>query len=941
MSFRRSLFSLLALLSIPLLFSQTGESPESANPTFKAKVQVVLVDVVVADRNGQPIKGLQKDDFEVFENGKRQTIASFEEHRGEPTAPVAPRPPLPPHFYSNAPVAPPPGAINVLLLDGLNTEFSDQAAVRRQMIDYLKRINPGPQLGIFTLGSQLRMVEGFTTDPKALIEAINHKHWGGKPETSPMLRTSAEDNVDQAILNSMSGGHASSDGIAALARFQAEMASTEAVNRMSATLDALKELSRYLSGFKGRKNIIWFSDSFPQIDFPSGGERTRIDISSDNGLEKEMKETINMLAAAQIAVYPIAAQGLDTQAMYQAQNMAGPMGIGMTPGERAITDQNQSLQQENVNRYFNHKAADDIASNTGGQAFYNTNGLKDALAEVVHKGAYYYRLSYSPSDKKMVGRYRHIKVKIKKGPYATPYNVAYRRGYYEENEKQASKAKLGPVADLLHPLMGRGLPDATEILYNLRLIPSTVQPGAEGALVGDNKDLRRPVTRYSADFVIPVDSLEFEVTSDGVRHGNVELALVVYDHGGRPLNWIVRSIRTTLKPEIYPAVQKTGVQFHQEMDVPKGEDLYVRAGIYDLEADKAGTLEIPLSEITNGEELETRVPRASANAVRSQPTSTATTPMSDRSSTGASAANNSSSDQTIASASTPGAGGPVPHPTNSGFGAGAPQELRTLQDSDIPAYCAGLAGGGEHSSSLAKVCEFALAMRKKLPDVICDRQTKRYWTVARRYSARGSFATDEEHHADVVTAQVRYRNGDEYYSDVRVDGKPIAAAAPEVSGTWSDGEFATILAGVFVPSSKAEFHYEKEEKLNSIPTLVFDFHVKAENNKLYLLTSGGMTWFPDYSGKLWVDERTSSLLRLERETAYMLQYPIRRMRTEIDYSNVPLGDGTSLVLPTHSNVLICTPPVHINGDSCGRNIIRFTDWHKFGATTKIVMRPAN
>lgn len=594
--------------SVSLLSAQNGTPGEP--PTFKSKVQAVLVDVVVTDRNDQPIKSLQKDDFEIFENGESQTIASFEEHQGASEGESAHHPPLPPHTFSNAPMGKLPGSINALLLDALNTEFGDQATVRLQMIDYLKKIDPGPRLAIFTLSSRLQMVEGFTADPKLLLEALNRKNWGAKPTTSPMLRTQAEDNMDQTVLDRMSGNNGMNPGapagaIEALRRFQAEMKGTETLTRMSLTLDALKELSRYLSGFEGRKNIIWFSGSFPQIEFPSAGERTRVDLESGNGLGTELRQTINMMAAAQIAVYPIAAQGLETQGMYQAEVVAHPMGSGATPGERTISGHNQTLSDENSNRYINQKAAFDLADNTGGKAFVNTNGLKEALAEAVHNGAYYYRLSYYPSDKRAQGRYRHIRVRVKKGSYPTPYGIAYRRGYYEENEKQLNKVQLESV-DPLEPLMKRGLPDSTELLYNVGLVRSSAQPGPDAQLAGDNKDLKPPLVRYNANFVIPLDNLTFDVDPDGVRHGDVELALVAYDHAGRPLNWIVRSMRTTLKPSVYPAVQKTGVQFHQEIDVPSGDTQYLRSGIYDLESNTAGTIEVPLSEITNADDLGTK-----------------------------------------------------------------------------------------------------------------------------------------------------------------------------------------------------------------------------------------------------------------------------------------------------------------------------------------------
>jgi hypothetical protein len=122
---------------------------------------------------------------------------------------------------------------------------------------------------------------------------------------------------------------------------------------------------------------------------------------------------------------------------------------------------------------------------------------------------------------------------------------------------------------------------------------------------------------------------------------------------------------------------------------------------------------------------------------------------------------------------------------------------------------------------------------------------------------------------------------------------------------------------------------------------VFRFRVPAENKKLYFLHSGNKIWFPEYRGRIWIDANTSSLLRLERETPRMPRYPIHRMKTIINYAQVALGDGTSLVLPTYSEVSICMGQMYIYGDNCGNNVIKFSNWQKFRATTNIVMNPEN
>ena len=642
-----------------------------------------------------------------------------------------------------------------------------------------------------------------------------------------------------------------------------------------------------------------------------------------------------MLPGAQIAVYPIAAQGLETQQFYEAANPSSGKASGLQGA--SIEGQNQSLANENVNRYFNQKAADDIASNTGGQAFYNTNGLKEALAEAVHQGAYYYRLSYSPADKRMQGRWRRIEVSLKKRPHAASCQLAYRHGYYEENEPEKAVVS-GESADPLQPFMRRGLPDATELTYTLRLLRSRTQPSNGASPLGDNKELHSPLTRIAVDFVIPVDAFDFEITPDGVSHGSLELGLAVYDHAGNALNWAFRSFGTLLRPDVYPSVQKTGVQFHEELDVPTMDDLYLRTGVYDLRSNKVGTLEIPLGDVRTSNITSKDIQKTVVFPMPTAPPSliSQATLVGNRSTPPNSASTNSGSRASTPLEATP----------QTSSSALATQVANVAESTDISGYCARLSPTIANSSALSNVCEFALSMRKRFPNLICDRQMKRYWTEYRATweGGNGVGAFDEVKHSDLLSAKVTYRDGTEYYDDLRVDGKlvsPEASVFPpsSLSGPWSMGEFAMVLEAAFLPSSKADFQFKKQTRVGSATALLFTFHVSATNNHTYFLFAEGKRWFPEYSGELWIDENGFQLLQLKRETAYTARDPIRSVKTVIEYAPVLLADGSRLVLPTNSEVMTCTPPARGNSDNCSRSLVKFTNWHKFRATTKIVSTP--
>ncbi len=101
MSLRRGFLPFILVFLSSLLFSQSpASSPGKTN--FKSRVNVVIVNVVVTDRNGNPVPGLVRDDFRVSEEGRTQKVLSFEEHKGIPST-TTKLPPLPPHVFSNFP----------------------------------------------------------------------------------------------------------------------------------------------------------------------------------------------------------------------------------------------------------------------------------------------------------------------------------------------------------------------------------------------------------------------------------------------------------------------------------------------------------------------------------------------------------------------------------------------------------------------------------------------------------------------------------------------------------------------------------------------------------------------------------------------------------------------------------------------------------------------
>ena len=555
--------------------AQENAARTEQQPTFKSNVRMVLVDVVVTNNKDEPVTGLTKDQFEVVEDGKPQIMASFEEHAGLPE--LTRQAKLPPNVFSNVLLAKAGDPANVLLLDSLNTPLADQSYVHAQMLKYLKDVGPGTRIAIFTLGSQLRFVQGFTSDVSLLMAAVNGKKAQGNPQLSDRLETSEESDVSQHLVESMEGVPGAQASAAALKNFLAENQKAQTNSRLRITLEAMQQLARYLGGIPGRKNVIWFATSFP---VPAAvGDVTQDDIA----------RTANLMTASEVSLYPIDAGGVAVDPLYDFGN-AQPQSSGNQQGMQQY--QVQQMQTGAQQRNLNHTAMDVFAHDSGGEAIYNSNGLNEDLAHVINVGTHYYTLTYSPANQNMNGDLRRIDVKVSGGKY----HVACRRGYYATDAFLTPVAKTPPKGDPLRPLMDHGTPDATEILYTMKVVPATTQPGPDSKRAGDNDKAKGPFIRYTVTFTVLPDLLALETLADGTHSGNVEVTMLAYDRDGTPVNWMVRVLQVRIRRESYEQARANGFGFNLEIDVP-ASGVYLRSGMYDMNSNKAGTLEIPLGAL--------------------------------------------------------------------------------------------------------------------------------------------------------------------------------------------------------------------------------------------------------------------------------------------------------------------------------------------------------
>jgi VWFA-related protein len=451
--FRIALTSILImnLAAGPVVLSAQQAPADVPTITIRANTRLVVVDVVVTDKKGQPVTGLKPEDFTVEENGKKQKVSVFVPpgiaNQSAPT-------PAPAGVFSNHPESlSPPGVPTVLLLDAMNSPFKDQAYARSQMLKYvLEQGQTGRPMAVMTLTDRLRVLQQFTSDPQVLLTAIKNF----RPQEQ-ILQPGAPAPESHGMTTGV-GIHGDSGGASAALIAQAGLALQSFADlqigynielRTLVTLDAMHALSRILGGLPGRKNVVWLTANLPfdlvpedramtdaelMADLPGQGRQRSVNVNAAGAMASEqrnlhgqaIKEAESQLASASIAIYPVDLHGL-ISGMETSASTGGSVYSDSAINNRAII-QVSSLQAS-------QGTLEEVAAQTGGKAYINQNEIKDGIALAASDEKASYTLGYYPENKKWDGKMRNIKVKVAHADT----QLRYRKGYFA--------IEPGPVKD--------------------------------------------------------------------------------------------------------------------------------------------------------------------------------------------------------------------------------------------------------------------------------------------------------------------------------------------------------------------------------------------------------------------------------------------------------------------------------------------------------------
>jgi VWFA-related protein len=520
--------------------AQSAQAKPDAQPpiTFRVEVNYVEIDAIVTDEQGNFVRNLTKDDFEVTEEGTRQEISLFslvDIPLVKPDAPLFSPTTIEPDVKTNEREF--DGRIYVIVLDDLHTSFARSARVKAAARQFIERyLGENDLAAIIQTGGSTKGVQEFTSSKPRLLRAVD-TFMGQK------LRSATLEKLDDLYRNSAAG----------ITGEPRDMSEPERAHKARSAMESLRNVADYMAGIRGRrKAVIYFSEG---VDYDISNpiqNRYATDVLED------MKTAIAAATRSNVSFYSVDPRGLGGNFDDVMQLSASP------PGETylGVTSLNNELLYSQDNLRI-------VSDETGGTAFINRNDFGTAFARIVQENSSYYVLAYYSKDGRRDGRFRRIDVKVKR----PGLRVKARKGYTAPRGRvEAAKAVNAETSAALAEAINSPVP-MSGLGISVFAAP-----------------LRGTDANSSVAIALEIqgDKLRF-TEKQGTFDDDVEIAVVAVDQGGKLRDGGRDLINLRLRPQTHALVARNGVRILRRLDVPPGRYV-LRIGARDTGGSAVGSV---------------------------------------------------------------------------------------------------------------------------------------------------------------------------------------------------------------------------------------------------------------------------------------------------------------------------------------------------------------
>ena len=527
----------LLTLTVAAYAAAAAQQPAS-DATFQSKVNVVLVPVVVRDSSGHTIANLSKDDFQLFDKGKRQVITSFSVVERPGVAPIDESttaaaikgtPSISPVEPKRAAETTPERYV-AFIFDDLNTPFAPIAAVRKAVARYFREsFSPGDRAAIYTLSG--RVVADFTSDQSKLENAagkltmqLSPGHGETCPDVSYYLADliavkddkEALEAVTRQVIDCM---HIPHDPAQAIAEGAARRELVIGERDTHAALELLKRTIHILEEKPGQRAIVLASAGF----FVQTPEAFR-----------GIGDVYNLAAKANVVISTLDPRGVTT--------------TGLADASRHFEISSLEKQYYRQSELASQGALADLAQATGGLFFHNNNDLLLGFKRIATPPEVSYVLGFSPQALKTDGSFHALKVRL---PGEKGVTIQARRGYYAMKENNDADIAAAEVRDAVF-----SRDETRDIPVHVRMQLSKLPAGGAIRLT----------------VLVGLDPASLGFKNDGGRHrDSVTIVSAIFDQKGEYIAAIRKTVNLALR-------DATLAQIKNGIEVPSNFDL--KAGTY-------------------------------------------------------------------------------------------------------------------------------------------------------------------------------------------------------------------------------------------------------------------------------------------------------------------------------------------------------------------------
>jgi VWFA-related protein len=404
---RRFAATALLALAVGGLRAQDQSQPPQQNSqeafTLKVNSDLVLTNVVVRDKKtGEVIRGLKASDFQVLENGKPQSIISFDFQSVDQAAPlneatINGKSPNTIMGNMNRNVTSEQlrnHRLIVMFFDITSMQPEDLERAQDAARNYLnKQMQPADLVAVVSLDQSLSLDQDFTANKQQLLNAVN-KYSGTQGAGFQSGATSTTNQVEDTTA------------------FSPDEQEYNDVNT-DRELFAFEDIAHSLAYINEKKSLLYFSGGIQR-----------------DGIENQasLHAAINASVRANMSIYSVDARGLEA---------ISPLGDASTGSLRGTSGYNGAALQNNLDSNFNtQEVMATLSSDTGGKAFFDSNDFSPAFQRIQQDTSAYYVIGFRSTNPVRDGRYRRLTVKINQ----PNVKIEYRPGYYAPADyKHANK----------------------------------------------------------------------------------------------------------------------------------------------------------------------------------------------------------------------------------------------------------------------------------------------------------------------------------------------------------------------------------------------------------------------------------------------------------------------------------------------------------------------